>query len=47
LAKDKAAMKKLLELRTPKYENADLVVDTDMMSPSQVADKIIRELKLQ
>lgn len=45
LAANREQMKKLLELRAPKYENADIVVDTDGKTPQEVADLIIEELK--
>lgn len=36
--------RELLDKRTPMYERADIVVETDRLLPAQVAEKIISEL---
>ena len=38
-------IKDLLEYRRPYYEKADIVIETDSLSPSEIADKIIQQMK--
>lgn len=41
----KERITELLKQRTPFYEKADLMIDTEGLTPQEVADKIIREYK--
>lgn len=38
-------IKELLQIRTPYYEKADIMIDTDGKSPFEVADEIISKFK--
>ena len=40
-----ARIKELLALRMPRYELADTMVDTDGLSPREVAEEILRRIK--
>ncbi|MGD0282584.1 MAG: shikimate kinase [Dissulfurispiraceae bacterium] len=39
-------IKELYDFRKPYYEKADIIIDTDNMSPLQVAEEIIRQVKV-
>jgi shikimate kinase len=38
-------IKDLLQIRTPYYEKADIIIDTEGKSPVEVAEEIIRKFK--
>ncbi len=40
-------IKELYNFRKPYYEKADIIIDTDNMSPLQVAEEIIKQVKVK